>query len=286
MLSSRSLTILYALLPAEVPPQAFSIPPRGPLGPINQPAVFVMGPKAGQRVPMGMQPGMPNAMGSGMGMADGMGGGIPNGMGSGMASGMPNGMGGMGIGMGGMSDQAAVLARQRSNYEALDAQNRLRGSMPGGGGMHPGAPRMGGGGMPGGMMGGISGGMQPGPGGPGGLSGAVPGGMLTPAQAQAHAQAQTQAAQRRQMGDGSAGGATAPRDIEAVAGGLSGLVPLDELDVMEDEEISTRTLAGVRYRRNHEWMNDVFMYAAFGELSSLLSHRHMILLDLSRRLTI
>ena len=33
----------------------------------------------------------------------------------------------------------------------------------------------------------------------------------------------------------------------------------------ESETISTRTLALTRYRRNHEFMNEVFMYAAFGE---------------------
>ena len=32
----------------------------------------------------------------------------------------------------------------------------------------------------------------------------------------------------------------------------------------ESEMISTRTLALTRYRRNHEFMNEVFMYAAFG----------------------
>ncbi|THH29359.1 hypothetical protein EUX98_g4812 [Antrodiella citrinella] len=34
----------------------------------------------------------------------------------------------------------------------------------------------------------------------------------------------------------------------------------------ESESISTRTLALTRYRRNHEIMNEVFMYAAFGNL--------------------
>ncbi len=38
------------------------------------------------------------------------------------------------------------------------------------------------------------------------------------------------------------------------------LTPIDESDT-----ISTRTLALTRYRRNHEFMNEVFMYAAFGE---------------------
>ncbi|RDX48809.1 hypothetical protein OH76DRAFT_1404360 [Lentinus brumalis] len=33
----------------------------------------------------------------------------------------------------------------------------------------------------------------------------------------------------------------------------------------ESETISTRTLALTRYRRNHEFMNEVFMYAAFGD---------------------
>ncbi|KAI0783489.1 hypothetical protein C8Q75DRAFT_783256 [Abortiporus biennis] len=34
----------------------------------------------------------------------------------------------------------------------------------------------------------------------------------------------------------------------------------------EADMISTRTLALTRYRRNHEYMNEVFMYAAFGNL--------------------
>jgi hypothetical protein len=38
----------------------------------------------------------------------------------------------------------------------------------------------------------------------------------------------------------------------------------DELD----EELGARALAAARYRRNHEWMNEVFMYAAFGERSA------------------
>ncbi len=36
------------------------------------------------------------------------------------------------------------------------------------------------------------------------------------------------------------------------------------LTIDESETISTRTLALTRYRRNHEFMNEVFMYAAFG----------------------
>ena len=35
----------------------------------------------------------------------------------------------------------------------------------------------------------------------------------------------------------------------------------------ELEHISTRTLALTRYRRNHELMNEVFIHAAFGQLS-------------------
>jgi len=41
---------------------------------------------------------------------------------------------------------------------------------------------------------------------------------------------------------------------------------LDEEDSAEElEHISTRTLALTRYRRNHEFMNEVFTHAAFGE---------------------
>jgi len=40
----------------------------------------------------------------------------------------------------------------------------------------------------------------------------------------------------------------------------------DEEDSAEElEHISTRTLALTRYKRNHEFMNEVFMHAAFGE---------------------
>ncbi len=35
--------------------------------------------------------------------------------------------------------------------------------------------------------------------------------------------------------------------------------PTDEVD-----QISSRTLALARYKRNHDWMNDVFNQAAFG----------------------
>ena len=38
----------------------------------------------------------------------------------------------------------------------------------------------------------------------------------------------------------------------------------DDDSADESETISTRTLALTRYRRNHEFMNEVFMYAAFG----------------------
>ncbi|KZT12275.1 uncharacterized protein LAESUDRAFT_640802 [Laetiporus sulphureus 93-53] len=37
----------------------------------------------------------------------------------------------------------------------------------------------------------------------------------------------------------------------------------------ESDMISTRTLALTRYRRNHEFMNEVFMFAAFGESASI-----------------
>ncbi|KAI0738895.1 hypothetical protein C8Q80DRAFT_1202637 [Daedaleopsis nitida] len=39
----------------------------------------------------------------------------------------------------------------------------------------------------------------------------------------------------------------------------------DDDSADESETISTRTLALTRYRRNHEFMNEVFMYAAFGD---------------------
>ncbi|KAA1472260.1 hypothetical protein DENSPDRAFT_838481 [Dentipellis sp. KUC8613] len=41
---------------------------------------------------------------------------------------------------------------------------------------------------------------------------------------------------------------------------------IDEEDSADElEQISTRTLAAARYKRNHEFMNEVFMHAAFGD---------------------
>lgn len=41
--------------------------------------------------------------------------------------------------------------------------------------------------------------------------------------------------------------------------------PVDDEDSSDElEQISTRTLALSRYKRNHELMNEVFMHAAFG----------------------
>ena len=45
----------------------------------------------------------------------------------------------------------------------------------------------------------------------------------------------------------------------------------DDDSADESETISTRTLALTRYRRNHEFMNEVFMYAAFGTRIIFLS---------------
>lgn len=42
--------------------------------------------------------------------------------------------------------------------------------------------------------------------------------------------------------------------------------PDDDDSADEADMISTRTLALTRYRRNHEYMNEVFMYAGFGNL--------------------
>ncbi|KAI0365351.1 hypothetical protein BV20DRAFT_766440 [Pilatotrama ljubarskyi] len=43
----------------------------------------------------------------------------------------------------------------------------------------------------------------------------------------------------------------------------------DDDSADESETISTRTLALTRYRRNHELMNEVFMYAAFGNKNAI-----------------
>ncbi|KAI0354838.1 hypothetical protein OH77DRAFT_1480872 [Trametes cingulata] len=45
--------------------------------------------------------------------------------------------------------------------------------------------------------------------------------------------------------------------------------PDDDDSADESETISTRTLALTRYRRNHEFMNEVFMYAAFGNKNAI-----------------
>lgn len=47
---------------------------------------------------------------------------------------------------------------------------------------------------------------------------------------------------------------------------------LDEVD-----SISTRTLALARYKRNHDWMNDVFNQAAFGIVSPLICSNPSVL---------
>lgn len=44
-----------------------------------------------------------------------------------------------------------------------------------------------------------------------------------------------------------------------------------DVDVLEKEMISTRTLALTRFQRNHEFMDEVFMQAALG-LSTSLTH--------------
>ena len=44
----------------------------------------------------------------------------------------------------------------------------------------------------------------------------------------------------------------------------------------ESESISARTLALTRYRRNHEFMNEVFMYAAFGTHIVIFTIRRLL----------
>jgi hypothetical protein len=147
---------------------------------------------------------------------------VPGAAGQGM---MPGGMPGM---VPGMPDQATMLARQRSNFDALEAQARARGA---------GVAAMQGMNVPVGMNP-----MQM---------------QIPPSAAQRQAQHQAQAAGAGQT------------NIENVRGDY-GFGHTAEEEMAEDEEISIRTLAGVRYRRNHEWMNEVFMYAAFGAPLSIL----------------
>ncbi|KDQ49899.1 hypothetical protein JAAARDRAFT_165252 [Jaapia argillacea MUCL 33604] len=100
---------------------------------------------------------------------------------------------------------------------------------------------------PGGSMGGYGG---AGPSGIG-IPGANPQAML--AQQNANMEALDRRAQRERSGSMGNRQQQAQNRMEEEDSG-------DEAD-----QLSTRTLALTRYKRNHEWMNEVFMYAAFGD---------------------
>ncbi|KIM74153.1 hypothetical protein PILCRDRAFT_828437 [Piloderma croceum F 1598] len=210
-----------------------------PLRQVNEPALYVMGDKMGQKVYPGGHP-----LGAGGGMGGG-GGGMGGGMG-GMGSGMGSGMGGMGMGMntgpGGMNPGAMggvgpasglgmqnMLAQQNREMEALERRaGRGVGVVPPiGGGVPP-------------VVGGSGGGMGGGAG--VGVGGARPHGSIGGGMGAMGAGAMGQQQQQRQVG---------PR-VD------------DDDSADESEQISTRSLALTRYKRNHELMNEVFMFAAFG----------------------
>jgi hypothetical protein len=85
-------------------------------------------------------------------------------------------------------------------------------------------------------------------------------------------QQQERAAQRpppqRMVEDEDSGGKTSFRNLQYHELKMA----LDEVD-----SISTRTLALARYKRNHDWMNDVFNQAAFGTVSSLMCSNPSVL---------
>ncbi|KAF8828617.1 hypothetical protein HHX47_DHR3000014 [Lentinula edodes] len=224
-----------------IPPAIANQPARMyPLRQVNEPPMFVAGEKLGQKVfpgQGGMGGGMPSG-GAGMGM--GMGAGIPSGMpgmqsgiGGGVGGGMPGGItgnmgGNMGMpgGAGAFNQQQAqaLIAQQNSNMEMLEA--RRTHSLGGRAGpLPPGAPVPGAPGMHGPPVPGPHGRGIPPPG--VGVPGVPPG--------------------RRPVG--APGGQGSPDDDD------SG----DEID-----SISTRTHALMRYKRNHDLMNEVFVKASFG----------------------
>jgi hypothetical protein len=59
--------------------------------------------------------------------------------------------------------------------------------------------------------------------------------------------------------------AMAQRSDPAAGRALPPRVPEDDDSGDEVDQISTRTLAIARYKRNHDWMNEVFHHAAFSQ---------------------
>ncbi|TFL01235.1 hypothetical protein BDV98DRAFT_529953 [Pterulicium gracile] len=230
---------------ATVPPHIATLPARAyPLRTItDQPATFVVGEKTGQKIPAGTRITIPGTSttfllpgpiasahlqsGSPGGMSPGMGGG------GGMpGSGMPvGGVGGPGMGGG-----------------------------PGGLGMS--GPGMG---QPGGGPG--MGGLGPGMGGPGPGIGGPPamGGQGPYSPQQMLVQQNANMAEMERRRGVPPGGAGMPRAQQGTRAPLPRMEDDDSGD--ELESVSTRTLAKTRYLRNHDYMNQVFAYAAYGDKS-------------------
>lgn len=198
------------------------------------PPVFVVGEKAGQRVYPPGHPAAAGGMPGGMGSGGGLQGmpGVMGGMPAGMVNGMPNGMpNGLPPGLTGMGGVPLGPADQSA---MLAHQNAAMGGLD-----RRGAP---------------SGGTRhPGMGGMHAAQGAPPsGGVPMP----------TQSSMPMRVEDDEDPGLCLQFEVFLNAALTC---------MLEEAEISTRTLAGTRYRRNHEWMNEVFMYAAFGPYSFTLS---------------
>ncbi|KAH9480580.1 SWI/SNF and RSC complexes subunit ssr4 [Psilocybe cubensis] len=176
-----------------IPPALMSQPVRAyPLMPVNEPPVYVLGEKTGQKVyPGGVGPvgGGSSSVGVGMG-------GNPMHPGNPVQGGLPPSA--MGMAVGGMSftqQQAALLAQQNSTMESLERRR-----------------------------------------------------------------------ERERAAAAAAAVAQRPGPDPAVARPPQQRVVEDEDSGDEMDLFPTRTLAMARYKRNHDWMNDVFNQAAFGNV--------------------
>jgi hypothetical protein len=144
----------------------------------------------------------------------------------------------------------------------------------------PGAPGLGG-------MAGPMGGMGPMGGAgvvPPGMAGMTPAGVMPAGMADRGALLAHQAMEHRALAAGRAGPGVPPGaypggappgahlgaagtvpGAAAVAGHQQQQQPQQSLVEEEERDVSTRTVAAARYTRNHDWMNEVFAYAAFGD---------------------